>query len=129
MDKAVNEKGFELLDLCCQLVSEKSNSKQIGQWTNSDYQLLNGQIRRQTDISISPNTLKRIFGKLKTPERYYPQKATRDALAQYAGFKDWQSFADSHEVLSLSPRTMRKRKVNQVINILSLEMPTCLTPF
>ena len=35
-----------------------------------------------TSVQISPNTLKRIFGKLKTHERYYPQKATRDALVQ-----------------------------------------------
>ena len=49
-------------------------------------------------MRISPSTLKRIFGKLKTGERYYPQKATRNALAQFAGFKDWETFLQQNPV-------------------------------
>ncbi len=115
MDKAGNEKGFELLEVCCQLVSEKSNSKPVVEWTNRDYEVLNGQIHRQTDISISPNTLKRIFGKLKTSDRYYPQRATRDAMAQYVGFTNWQSFVERQEALNGSTPDKEQKKVESFI--------------
>jgi hypothetical protein len=29
---------------------------------------------------------------LKTPDRYFPQKASRDALSQFIGYRDWQEF-------------------------------------
>ncbi|MGJ7030090.1 hypothetical protein [Niabella hirudinis] len=64
----------------------------IGAWSNSDYVKLSGLLYRNTSVQISSSTLKRIFGKVKTTERYYPQKATRDALAKYAGFGDWDHF-------------------------------------
>lgn len=67
-------------------------TKPIADWRSPDYNLLNSQLGRQTKVYLSENTLKRIFGRLKTPTRYYPQKATRDALAQFIGYRDWQEF-------------------------------------
>ncbi|MBO9620777.1 MAG: hypothetical protein J7539_17270, partial [Niabella sp.] len=64
----------------------------IASWSNGEYIKLSGLLYRNTAVQISPSTLKRIFGKVKTTERYYPQKATRDALAQYAGFSNWDRF-------------------------------------
>ncbi|HTL08698.1 MAG TPA: hypothetical protein VL307_10590, partial [Chitinophagaceae bacterium] len=61
-----------------------------------DYLRLSGKLLRQTSVTLSASTLKRIFGKLKTPERYYPQKATRDALAVYAGYKSWDDLTVHH---------------------------------
>ncbi|MCF0074364.1 hypothetical protein LZD49_28025 [Dyadobacter sp. CY261] len=80
------------LDHCCQLVSEKYGKPDAVHWTNSDFIRLSSILYRQTQVQISPNTLKRIFGKIKTDARYYPQKATRDSLARYAGFADWDTF-------------------------------------
>ena len=72
--------AFYHLEICCRYVGEKYGRPNIAEWTNIDYIKLGGVLSRQTDVQISPNTLKRIFGKLKTPERYFPQKATRDTL-------------------------------------------------
>ena len=88
--------AFYHLDICCRYVGEKYGHPNISKWTNGDYIKLSGVLSRQTDVQISPNTLKRIFGKLKTTERYYPQKATRDTLARYAGYKNWVAFVDEH---------------------------------
>ncbi|MCX2473767.1 hypothetical protein OQZ33_05445 [Pedobacter sp. MC2016-05] len=66
--------------------------KPIAEWRTADYNSLSSQLARQTKVYISENTLKRIFGRLKTPKRYFPHKATRDALAQFIGYRDWQEY-------------------------------------
>lgn len=101
-DKIGND--FRLLELCCQKVASKFGSTAIETWRNNDYVQLSALLRRETKVLISENTLKRLFGKLKTTERYYPQKATRDALAVFIGFRDWQEFETVHNVaLTFTP--------------------------
>ncbi|WP_229240444.1 hypothetical protein [Dyadobacter sp. SG02] len=87
--------ALDLLDHCCQLVADTYGKPDSPEWTNSDFIRLSSILYKKTHVQISPNTLKRIFGKIKTDARYYPQKATRDALAQYVGFADWDRFADA----------------------------------
>lgn len=93
-----NATNFGLLELCCQKVASKFGNTTIESWKNSDYVQLSALLRRETKVLISENTLKRLFGKLKTTERYYPQKATRDALAAFIGFRDWQEFETVQQV-------------------------------
>ena len=84
--------ALDLLDHCCQRVADTYGKPDSSEWTNSDFIRLCSILYKKTHVQISPNTLKRIFGKIKTDARYYPQKATRDALAQYVGFADWDKF-------------------------------------
>ncbi|MCE7072508.1 hypothetical protein LZG74_19480 [Dyadobacter sp. CY327] len=98
--------SLDHLDHCCRLVSEMYGKSDIGSWTNSDYVRLGYILYKKTNVQISPNTLKRIFGKIKTDVRYYPQKATRDALAGYVGYGDWEKFvseAPRHAVVTKDP--------------------------
>ncbi|HTL09466.1 MAG TPA: hypothetical protein VL307_14445, partial [Chitinophagaceae bacterium] len=95
-EQPVTGQSFYYLEICCRLVAEKFGKLPISSWTNSDYLRLSGKLLRQTSVTLSASTLKRIFGKLKTPERYYPQKATRDALAVYAGYKSWDDLIVHH---------------------------------
>ncbi|CAN5272979.1 hypothetical protein BH09BAC4_BH09BAC4_11940 [soil metagenome] len=88
---------FALLDSSCRRVSETYGKPDWDTWTNSDYVSLSHILFKQTRVRISPNTLKRIFGKIKTDSRYYPQKATRDALAIYIGHPDWDHFVKVQE--------------------------------
>ncbi|NQX38209.1 hypothetical protein HQN84_05090 [Pedobacter steynii] len=67
-------------------------NKPIAEWRASDYNTLSSLLGQQTKVYLSENTLKRIFGRLKTSQRYYPQLATRNALAQFIGYRDWQEF-------------------------------------
>ena len=91
-----HKQSFYHLEVCCRLAGEKFGKQIISTWTNGDYLRLSSAVSRKTNVQISPSTLKRIFGKLKTPERYYPQRATRDALAQFIGFPDWEKFVHQH---------------------------------
>ena len=90
------------MDICCRQIELKFSTRPIEEWTGTDYLRLKNILLQQTDVAISPNTLKRIFGKLKTSSRYYPQKATRDALAIYIGYTDWESFVADQSAMEQS---------------------------
>ncbi|ARS41578.1 hypothetical protein CA265_18715 [Sphingobacteriaceae bacterium GW460-11-11-14-LB5] len=81
---------FELLDYCVAEIIKKMGDLPVAEWRSTDYTALSSHLGKQTKVYLSENTLRRILGKLKTSERYYPQKATRDALAQFIGYRDWQ---------------------------------------
>lgn len=57
-------------------------------WKHGDFVDLNRDIHRETGANISPNTLKRIFGKISVDEDYIPQQATLDALKKYGGYTE-----------------------------------------
>lgn len=59
------------------------NRGNCSEWRHSDYDDLRREIRRSTNVVISTNTLKRIFGKIDVDEDYFPQRATIDALRKY----------------------------------------------
>ncbi|MGM9478856.1 hypothetical protein ACS5PU_20700 [Pedobacter sp. GSP4] len=98
-----NQPAFDALDSCCQKIIEKMGNKAIEDWRLADYNTLSSMLGKQTKVYLSVNTLKRLFGQLKTPERYFPQKATRDALAQFIGYRDWQEF----ELVSTSAKMVK----------------------
>lgn len=91
-EQVENSVFFKQLDICCQKIAEQVTEKPVAEWTNSDYVKLSALLSRKTKVHLSESTLKRIFGKSKTSARYYPQKATRDALAQFIGCRDWYEF-------------------------------------
>ncbi|WP_316814084.1 hypothetical protein [Pedobacter heparinus] len=103
---------FDTLDRCCQKIIEKMGDKPINEWRASDYNSLSSQLGKQTKVYLSENTLKRIFGRLKTPKRYFPQKATRDALAQFIGYRDWQEF----ELVYSSAKAENKKAISTEYN-------------
>jgi len=54
-------------------------------WINRDFEDLSFEIKKRTKVTISALTLKRIFGKIQTPDDYLPQKATLQALEIFSG--------------------------------------------
>ncbi len=77
-----------LLEVCKKHISKKLRWAPSDEWTHGDYQKLSELIFNQTNVQISHNTLKRIWGKL--PFEGTPNTSTRDALARFAGFIDWE---------------------------------------
>jgi hypothetical protein len=78
-------------------VEEKLKWKKIALWTDNDYKKLSHLIQEDTNISISPQTLKRLFGKVKYKVIYNAQPATKDALVMFLGYKDWSEFVSEKE--------------------------------
>lgn len=64
----------------CQIRFDRGDSSQ---WRHQDYSDLGEEIFNETKVSISINTLKRIFGKIAVYGQYIPQKATIQALETY----------------------------------------------
>lgn len=80
------------LEECIRLLEKKLDRGPSGEWTASDFSAVSQQIFDATGKTVSDSTLKRIFGKKDAGENYTPQLYTRNAIAEYLGFKDWQQF-------------------------------------
>lgn len=81
--------GQKRLQYCLDQIEQKLDWGRSQSWKETDFLNLSELIYKETEISISPHTLKRLFGKIKYKEHYNPQRATKDALAKFVGFKDW----------------------------------------
>ncbi|MBD0254852.1 MAG: hypothetical protein ICV83_03960 [Cytophagales bacterium] len=88
------------LTRCCHLIEEKWQRGESKFWKNGDYQKLSELVSTTTRISISPDTLKRLFGKTKTYRSYNPQLETKNALAIFIGYEGWEDFKKRQPVLS-----------------------------
>lgn len=83
----------EHIKIALQLVEEKFNKGNSANWKDKDFKELNNLIFDKAKINISPNTLRRLYGRLKTYKKEYsPQKDTLNALAAYLDFKHWSDF-------------------------------------
>jgi len=82
------------LKFCLDIIAEKAQNGPSSSWTDGDFIDLSEAIELETGVLISRNTLKRLYSKMKTTEDYKPQKDTKNALAQYAGYKNWFEFKE-----------------------------------
>jgi hypothetical protein len=73
-------------------IENKLNWNRVSLWTDNEFRKLSSLIYEDTSISISPQTLKRLFGKVKYKNDYKTQPATKDALARFLGYADWDTF-------------------------------------
>lgn len=86
----MSDKGF--LEKCLREIEEKLNWSEAATWKEPDFLKLAALISAESNISISPHTLKRLFGKIDYSKTYNPQKATKDALAKFLGYVDWDDY-------------------------------------
>lgn len=114
--------SLDLMAFCCELIVEKMGDKPLAEWRAADYNRLSSQLGKATKVYLSENTLKRIFGHLKTPKRYYPQLATRDALAKFVGYRDW------HELELVGPPLLKLRKQQVVAPTKPVVLPAIGSP-
>ena len=86
-----------LIKLLLDEVERKLGWKDSSSWTNSSFLRLESIIFEKTATSISHQTLKRLFGKVKYKQNYSPQLATKDALSIFLGYQDWNDFVRIHD--------------------------------
>ncbi|MEI6048716.1 MAG: hypothetical protein WCS03_07430 [Bacteroidota bacterium] len=99
------------INIIIRRIEKKLNWKKVSLWTDNEYKKLRWLIYEDTTISISPQTLKRLFGKVKYKDDYTAQLATKDALARFLEYADWDAFVQK-EAHSLHKATFfLKRKV------------------
>lgn len=120
------------LQYCLQRIEEKLNWGKSSSWKEPDFLQLSEIISKETEISISPQTLKRLYGKIKYKDYYNPQRATKDALVKFLGFDDWTAFIklskdkiDSEE--QRRKLTFGKRKTYRItLLVISIVVPVLL---
>lgn len=86
-------------------------------WKHSDFMDLSRAIFLETQVTISPNTLKRIFGKITVDEDYIPQQATLDALSRYGNYQP-EAAALPPTAPATLPDTHRKRSYTLPIAVI-----------
>jgi hypothetical protein len=107
------------INIIIRLIEKKLNWRKVIFWTDNNYKKLSQLVFKDTNISISPQTLKRLFGKVKYKESYTPQPATKEALSMFVGFKDWDSFVSS--------QTKTNRKLFDSLKNKSISRPVKIT--
>lgn len=78
------------LPLLRQKIETLLNWGPMEQWTNNDFEVLSERIAEATTITLSPTTLKRVWGRVAYASQ--PSTTTLDALAAFAGYEHWRSF-------------------------------------
>ena len=92
----MNENYF--IQKCCEDIEKKLNWGPREKWTNSNYIQLHEIIFESTQVNVSSNTLKRVFGKVKTTSSYYnPQEATKNALSLFLGYESWLDYIEKNQ--------------------------------
>jgi hypothetical protein len=83
---------------CLRLVEQRVNRGSSEHWTSGDYKLLQKLVFDASSIHLSIQTLERLYGKLKIHKNYNPQTDTKNALALFLGYEDWEDFKSHHSV-------------------------------
>jgi hypothetical protein len=82
-------KEIHYIQKCLEKVNEKLQWEDFEEWTSYNFNTLSKNIFNETGISISSRTLRRIITNKNCGN---PQLATKNALAQYIGFINWEEF-------------------------------------
>ena len=112
------------LALCLDKIERELGWGPAGGWSHQEFISLSEKVLSKTEISLSANTLKRVWGRL--PYESSPSTSTLNALARFLDFENWASFrnslngqlASSSPFLSESENTRtekRQRTVNLVL--------------
>lgn len=105
----MNENSY--LEECIRMIERKMDWGPSGNWTAYHFTRLSQEIYTKTGKTVSDSTLKRLFGKKDTSENYTPQLYTRDAIAVYLGYTDWQHLIADLKIQSR--KGMPKQKKNR----------------
>ena len=81
-----------LIEKCKKLIEEKINLGESRFWKQRDYEYLSELIFDASNVLLSVSTLKRLWKKEKES---LPHSSTLNALAVFAGYKDWTDFKKS----------------------------------
>jgi hypothetical protein len=105
------DKEKQFLESCRQRIEEKVGWGPGSEWQNQDFEALSKRIFKDTKVSLSVSTLKRVWGKI----RYDGNQttATLNALAQFVGYEDWRTFtSNGKHTPSLSTSTKAPWKIS-----------------
>ena len=104
---------IEFLQKWVELVQKINQWPHFSEWTNHQFQQLSDDISEKSRIKIDRNTIRRIVESVIEGKTYSPHITTKDALAFYAGQKNWLNFKKSLQ----TPENKSKRRNWIIITI------------
>jgi len=112
---------YKLVQKCLQLIEDKLNWGSSGSWHNDVFIELSDRIQQETQVLLSPTTLKRIWGKVNYPNA--PSITTLNTLTQFAGYLNWRDFKNK-VALRKQPAVFQTISSNLGIIMLSASIMT-----
>ncbi len=99
----------EFLKKCLDLIEDKVPWGPRKEWTTYNFSRLSQNVKEASGITLSTRTLRRLCNNYKS---YKPQTATKNAMAIYLGYQDWEDlksdFSDSGSSSLIRRRSYRK---------------------
>lgn len=83
-----------LVERCLRLIEKKLQWGDPTAWHNDMFAELSERIHSETQVLLSPTTLKRVWGRVKY--RNDPSITTLNTLAKFAGFANWRDYKSAH---------------------------------
>jgi hypothetical protein len=105
----------KLVKHCLAQIEEKLHWGPSTGWHNEVFSELSEKIQQQTQVLLSPTTLKRVWGKINYQSA--PSITTLNTLAQFAGYQNWRDFKNKSKFKKSN--TLRN-KVNANLGIIML---------
>lgn len=87
------KRELEYIRDCLNRAGSKFGWGDVSDWTSHNFEALSNDIERVTHIAISSRTLRRLTN---NKVQYNPQIATKNALAIYTGYRDWNHFLEEN---------------------------------
>ena len=105
------------VEKCLQLIEDKLNWGPAAEWHNDVFLELSDLIQQQTQVLLSPTTLKRLWGKVNYPNA--PSITTLNTMAQFAGYVNWREFKSSRN--NKPPKSSGiGKKINENLGVIML---------
>jgi len=106
---------YKLVQQCLRRIEDNLGWGPSHEWHNDMFVELSEKIQKQTQVLLSPTTLKRLWGRV--DYKSAPSITTLNTLAQYAGFQNWRDF--KNQTKTKKPSWV-SRKVNPNLGIIML---------
>ncbi|GAB5399447.1 MAG: hypothetical protein Aureis2KO_10320 [Aureisphaera sp.] len=87
---------YDQVQKCLALIEDQLGWGDSKSWHNDVFIELSEKIQEQTQVLLSPTTLKRVWGKVSYSNA--PSISTLNTLAQFAGFLNWRDFKNNESI-------------------------------
>ncbi len=112
---------YNLVQKCLLEIEEKLGWGNADQWHSKVFSELSEKIQAETNILLSPTTLKRVWGKVSY--KHAPSINTLNTLSQFAGYTNWRDFK-----ISSSIPKKKKVKTKSISNLgIIMVSAACMT--
>lgn len=95
---SVSYPEYKTVKKCLDLIEDRLAWGDSNTWHNDVFIELSEKIHQETNVLLSPTTLKRVWGKVHYKSA--PSISTLNALAKFSGYQNWRDFKNNFQKVS-----------------------------